>query len=116
MATATAQSSRARIRRLLPPLLRPGWPDEARRIVQEPVFRAAVKESRPRGRCLNAGCGEGLFSEFLESFPEVTEILNVDINQPRISKDRADPRHTDALGTLTDLPLEDGSVDWVLCT
>ena len=31
------------------------------------------------GRCLNAGCGEGLYSRFIEAFPAVTEIMNVDL-------------------------------------
>jgi len=98
-------------------MLLPGWPDEARRPVQEPLFRAAVAEfGSPRGRVLNAGCGEGLFSSFLESFADVEQIVNIDIEQPRISEQRADPRNSDAVGSLTQLPLEDRSVDWILCT
>ncbi|MFI5037061.1 MAG: class I SAM-dependent methyltransferase [Solirubrobacterales bacterium] len=104
------------MRRLLPALLRPGWPDEARRVVQEPVFRAAAAVGPPRGRCLNAGCGEGLYSRFLESFQEITEILNIDITPPQISARRSDPRNTDAVGSVTEIPLEDGSLDWILCT
>ena len=107
---------KAALRRLMPRLLRPGWPDEARRVVQEPIFRAAVADGPPHGRCLNAGCGEGLFSGFLESFEEITEIVNIDIDQPRIGERRHDSRNTDAVGSLAELPLEDGSVDWVLCT
>lgn len=110
---------KAAIRRLTPRLLWPGWPDEARRVVQEPVFRRAVSgvaAGEPRGRCLNAGCGEGLFSGFIESFPSVTEILNIDITQPHISEKRADPRNRDAVGSVTELPVEDGSLDWILCT
>jgi SAM-dependent methyltransferase len=106
----------AGVRRFVPALLRPGWPDEARRVVQEPVFRAAAAVAPPRGRCLNAGCGEGLFSRFLESFQEITEIFNIDIAPPQISARRQDPRNTDAVGSITEIPLEDGSVDWILCT
>jgi hypothetical protein len=98
---------RAAIRRLVPRLLWPGWPDEARRVVQEPVFRsavAAVAGGEPHGRALKAGCGEGLFSPFIESFPEVTEIINIDITQPHISERRSDPRNADALGSVTALP------------
>jgi SAM-dependent methyltransferase len=104
------------IGRFIPALLRPGWPDEARRLVQEPIFREAAAESHPHGRCLNVGCGEGLYSPFLESFEEVSEIVNMDITQPQISARREDPRNTDALGSVTELPLEDQSVDWILCT
>ena len=102
--------------RLLPALLRPGWPDEARRIVQEPVFRAASAVQRPRGRLLNAGCGEGLYSAFLESFGEVSEILDMDLTMPLVAERRSDPRHRDIAGSLTELPLEEDVVDWILCT
>ncbi len=107
---------KAAFRRFVPRLLQPGWPDEARRVIQEPLFREAAVQGEPRGRCLNAGCGEGLFSAFLESFAEITEILNIDIDRPQISERRSDPRNSDSVGSLTELPLEDGSVDWVLCT
>jgi SAM-dependent methyltransferase len=107
---------KAVIRRLVPRMLWPGWPDEARRVVQEPVFRGASAEGEPRGRCLNAGCGEGLYSGFLESFPEITEIINMDITEPNVSRRRSDPRHRDAVGSVTELPLEDRSLDWILCT
>jgi SAM-dependent methyltransferase len=102
--------------RFVPSLLRPGWPDEARRVVQQPVFREAATESPPHGRCLNAGCGEGLYSGFLESFREITEIVNMDITLPHVASDRSDPRHRDAVGSLTRLPLADTSLDWILCT
>jgi SAM-dependent methyltransferase len=104
------------IGRLLPDLLRPGWPDEARRIVQEPAFRAAAATHRPRGRLLNAGCGEGLYSAFLESFAEVSEIVNMDLTLPRVAAQRSDPRHRDIAGSVTELPLPDASIDWILCT
>jgi SAM-dependent methyltransferase len=110
---------KAAIRRLVPRLLWPGWPDEARRVVQEPEFRrsvAAVPAGEPCGRCLNAGCGEGLYSPFIESFKRVTHILNVDITQPHICEHRSDPRNADAVGSVTALPAEDGSLDWILCT
>jgi SAM-dependent methyltransferase len=77
---------------------------------------AAVPASEPCGRCLNAGCGEGLYSPFIESFGQVTHILNIDINQPHICEHRSDPRNTDAVGSVTALPAEDGSLDWILCT
>src|SRR4051812_41679581 len=109
-------SLRSTLGKLLPPLLRPGFPDEARRLVQEPVLREALGSETPSGRCLNAGSGEGLYSAFLESYPAITEIVNMDLEQPRISQQRSDPRHTDVAGSLTELPVEERSVDFVLCT
>jgi SAM-dependent methyltransferase len=102
--------------RFVPPLLRPGWPDEARRVAQAPAFREAAAKGPPRGRCLNAGCGEGLYSSFLESFAEITEILDMDLTPPDVGSRRSDPRHTDVVGSVTELPFDDGSLDWVLCT
>ncbi|MGH2855332.1 MAG: class I SAM-dependent methyltransferase [Solirubrobacteraceae bacterium] len=107
---------RAAARRFAPALLRPGWPDEGRRVVQEPVLYRAAAVAPPHGRCLNAGCGEGLYSRFLESFAAVSEIVNVDVATPRIGAVRSDPRHTDTAGSLTELPLADGSFDFLLCT
>jgi SAM-dependent methyltransferase len=107
---------RALLRRAVPPLMRPGWPDEARRLLQEPLFREAVGESPPHGRCLNAGSGEGLYSRFLESFDAITEIVNFDIELPQISSRRNDPRHSDVQGSVAELPFADGSFDFVLCT
>ncbi len=102
--------------RFVPALLRPASPDVARRVVQEPVFRKAATVGLPHGRCLNAGSGGGLYSAFLESFGEITEIVNLDIATPDISKLRADPRHTDVVGSVTELPFEDESFDWILCS
>jgi SAM-dependent methyltransferase len=107
---------KAALRRFVPRLLWPGWPDEARRVVQEPVFAQLAKAGPPRGRTLNAGCGEGLYSAFLESYPDVSEIANIDLTQPNIRERRSDARHTDAIGSVTQLPFEDASIDWVLCT
>jgi len=111
-----ANGRRAILRRAIPPLLRPGWPDEARRVLQEPLFAEAAAVGPPHGRCLNAGSGEGLYSRFLESFAEISEIVNIDVELPQIGSHRADPRHSDAEASVTELPFEDGSFNFVLCT
>jgi SAM-dependent methyltransferase len=109
-------AERSALGRLVPALLRPGWPDEARRVAQEPVLYAASAVAAPHGRCLNAGCGEGLYSRFLESFAEIDEIVNLDVELPRIGAGRPDPRHTDLAGSLTEIPQPDGSFDYLICT
>jgi SAM-dependent methyltransferase len=100
----------------LPFALRPAWPDEGRGIIQTPLLQRAAGLRAPHGRCLNIGCGEGLFANFLESFAGVTEIVNVDIDPPSISARRGDSRHIDIVGSITAIPVADRSCDWVLCT
>jgi SAM-dependent methyltransferase len=101
----------------LAPLLAPGWPDDARRVVQEPLFRRAAALAPPHGRVLNAGSGRlSLYSAFLESFGAVSEIVNLDTTRPETSARRADPRHIDVEGSVTTIPYESGSFDWLLCS
>jgi SAM-dependent methyltransferase len=84
--------------------------------MQEPLFREAADHAPPRGRCLDAGSGlVGRYSEFIESFDAVTEIVNLDILGPEISKRRPDSRHRDVKGSLTEMPFDDASFDWILC-
>ncbi len=117
MALLNRTASRRRGRGDLLRPLRPITPDAARKVVQEPCLRAAAAVCAPRGLCLNAGSGKvGPYSAFLESFADITEIVNVDINAPEISSRRSDPRHLDVEGSVTDLPFEDASFDWILCT
>jgi SAM-dependent methyltransferase len=68
------------------------------------------------GRCLDAGCGEGLYSEFLESFGDITKIVNFDLQVSLISKHRADPRHVDISGSLISIPFGDATFDCCLCS
>lgn len=96
--------------------LMPGWPDEARLIVQEDILRKLTKNHYLSGVCLNAGCGEGLYSEFLESFQEIGEIVNIDLELPSSPQKRLDPRHRAGQGSLTCLPFEDAIFDSCLCT
>lgn len=98
-------------------LLMPGYPDGARLLIQEPIFRELLRERPFAGRCLNAGCGEGLFCPFLESFSAITRIDNIDISLSRaMLARRADPRHHAAQGSLTALPCENAAFDCCLCT
>ncbi len=96
--------------------LRPAWLDEARLIIQGAELERLTAALPLRGRLLNAGCGEGLYSSFLESFREVNQIVNMDITRPSIASHRRDPRHCDQQGTLTDLPFDSAAFDVCLCT
>ena len=97
--------------------IRPGWPDEARLIAQLPTLRRVAGDHPLAGRCLNAGCGEGLYCGFLEHFPGVTAIDNVDLADTRRRlAGLTDPRHSARDASLTDLPFDDESFDSCLCT
>jgi SAM-dependent methyltransferase len=97
--------------------LRRGWPDEARLIAQLPSLTRLARAWPLAGRCLNAGCGEGLYSPFLESFGGVTSIVNVDLAvTSAVLADSIDPRHSAIDASLTALPFSDGCFDACLCT
>lgn len=55
-------------------LFAPGYPDAARALAQEPVFRGLLRGRPFGGVCLNAGCGEGLYCPLLESLPGVSTL------------------------------------------
>lgn len=97
-------------------LLRGGWPDEARLIIQGPLFRQLVQEFDLRGECLDAGCGEGLFAPFLNSFRMFDRIVHIDLQKPPAARFQLDSRHAVAQGSIVDLPFADGEFDFVFCT
>lgn len=65
----------------LPAWLQPVWVDEVRAMVQGDTFRMILSDNiYPfRGRCLNAGCGEGLYDAFLRALPGMTAVANLDL-------------------------------------
>jgi SAM-dependent methyltransferase len=96
--------------------LRPAWFDEARLIVQGPQLSDVLGARPVGGRVLNAGCGEGLYAPFLERFPDVRAIVNVDLARPSVARNHTDRRHRDLQASLTRLPFASGSFDAVLCS
>jgi SAM-dependent methyltransferase len=86
-------------------------------IAQQPTLARLARDYPLAGRCLNAGCGEGLYCRFLEGLPEIGEIVNVDLaGTPGRLKHLTDPRHRSLDASLTDLPFTDASFDSCLCT
>jgi SAM-dependent methyltransferase len=96
--------------------LRGGWPDEARVIIQRPVFEKLLQGCELRGSCLNAGCREGLFVPFLDSFPGLTRIVHMDLKTPVLTQFSPDSRHEVVAGSLESLPFKDGEFDFIFCT
>lgn len=96
--------------------LRPGWPDEARFLVQEAALRGAMEGYEFEGACLNAGSGEGLYASFLDAYPGVTRIAHMDLAKPQIAARFGNGRHEDFAGSVTALPFAAGSFQFCLCT
>jgi SAM-dependent methyltransferase len=104
--------------RWIPRPLLPGWPDAGRRIVQTPAFSSllleAIREGRPH--CvLNAGCGEGLFSPLLLEVCRAALQIELDLS-PAGARHLRSSRQRYVSGSLTHLPLRDGSIDLTLCS
>jgi len=101
--------------------LMPGWPDEARRVVQGPRLRSLIdrvdrEANAPLVRILNAGAGEGAFSRLLLRIPRAAAIVELDpFYQSRV-RIPIDARQQVVSGSLTDIALGDASIDFVLCT
>ncbi len=97
-------------------LLQPGWPDQARVLIQAPIFKRLLADHPPRGSCLNAGSGEGLFLEFLNGFGDLRRIVHMDLKRPDLSRWESDPRNEAVPGSLTNLPFGEAEFDFVFCT
>ncbi len=93
--------------------IQPGWSDEVRQIPQGAAFREILSDGiYPfRGRCLNAGCGEGLYDSLLRSLPGIESVVNMDL-QEKTAGGLADY----VPGSLTQLPFPDQSFDCCLAS
>jgi len=98
----------------------PGYPDEGRRIVQGPHFRAllaiAAKERGKFRRVFNAGSGEGGYSPLLADLPVSQTIVESDLGFRNTLPARIDSRQAFFGASLDSIPLASNSVDLVLCT
>ena len=95
-------------------LLRSGWIDEVRLIPQEEVLRniLSINGLALEGQCLNVGCGEGLYVNFLNFYPRIKLIVNLDLNLKLL-------RHSierGVCGSIIHLPFRDESFDCCLAT
>jgi SAM-dependent methyltransferase len=102
--------------RRLPNWLQPAYIDEARFIVQSREFDKLVRGYCLAGSCLNAGCGEMLFFDWLNAHTELTRVVHVDLHTKAEAAVRANGRHHACPGSLTDLPFSDAEFDFCLCT
>jgi SAM-dependent methyltransferase len=101
-------------------LVRRSWPDEGRRIVQEPILDHILTKATAQGggfgRILNAGAGEGGYSRLLLRLPGVRSIIETDLHLNRATFGNRDSRQHLLDASLTALPLASNSINLVLCT
>lgn len=107
------------LKKVLYPVL-PGWVDEGRKIVQGPVLREmldkVVAQSNELNNVLNAGAGEGLYSYLLTSLPSTKQIIELDYSYSRFVRSIVSPRQRFVAASLAALPLDDHTVDFILCS
>jgi SAM-dependent methyltransferase len=100
--------------------LMPGWPDEARRIVQGPMLSRLIDRTALAPALgltiLNAGAGEGSFSPLLLAVPGVTQVVEMDYSYRVSALITSDSRQQAVAASLTEIPIKSASVDLVLCS
>src|SRR5258708_12051247 len=89
--------------------LMPGWPDEARRIVQGPMLsrlidRTALTPTR-RLTILNAGAGEGSFSPLLLAIPGAARVVEMDYSYRTGALHTSDNPQPAIAAPLTQIPI-----------
>jgi SAM-dependent methyltransferase len=67
-------------------------------------------------RALNAGAGEGLFTDLLLGLPGLQELVEVDVSYDTYTRSVDDSRHRILPASVTRLPMGDGATDLALCT
>jgi SAM-dependent methyltransferase len=100
----------------LPHFLRPAYIDEARFIIQAPVFGRMLDGVHLSGACLNAGCGEMMYLNWLDALPGLTHFTHMDLETAPVTAVRGNRRHNAVTGSVTELPFPDGSFQFVFCT
>lgn len=100
--------------------LRSGWPDEARLVVQGPIFGRLIDSATltaPRGlTILNAGAGEGSFSPLLLAIPGAARVVEMDYSYRTGTRSISDRRQHVVAASLTNIPIKSASFDFVLCS
>lgn len=56
-------------------LIRLGWPDQAHMLAQLPTLKRLTRKFPLQGACLNAGCEEYLYCNFLKSIENINNTM-----------------------------------------
>lgn len=76
-------------------------------------FAKFIRDLAVSLRCnsvLEIGCGTGID---LRLFPETTEVYGIDLNDFALENARKNGKHNFKKGSITDLPFEDSSIDFI---
>jgi SAM-dependent methyltransferase len=101
---------------LIPGFLRPSYIDAGRCFIQEPIFRDLLKDQTLSGACLNAGCGQMLYLNFLNAYSDVRCFVHMDLETPPSTAVFGNPRHVSVPGSVTSIPFPDAYFNLVFCT
>jgi SAM-dependent methyltransferase len=89
-------------------------------VVQRPLLRELLRIALANDgqvRCaLNAGAGEGLFSDLLLGLPGLESLEETDISYDTYHRTQLDARHKLRQASVTSLPFESGAFDLALFT
>jgi SAM-dependent methyltransferase len=99
-------------------LVRPGWPDAGRLVVQGPALRGLLGHVRhiagTGGIVVNAGAGEGLYSALVNAELAPAHLVEFDLQVPD-ALPAGGTRHR-LRASLTEVALAAGCADVVVCT
>jgi SAM-dependent methyltransferase len=89
-------------------------------VVQVPVLvellGIVLAETAEVRQALNAGAGEGLFTDLLLGLPGLKQLVEIDLSYDTYRRSRMNARHLPLQGSLTALPMDGGAIDLALCT
>jgi SAM-dependent methyltransferase len=98
----------------------PAWLDEGRRIVQGPILARLIKKAAGSQlgkfrQVLNAGAGESGYAFLIADLPGIERLIETDVDHAG-ARAEVSPKQVFFSSSLTEIPLADCSIDFVLCT
>lgn len=88
--------------------------------MQKPLLQSLLKlasnNSTHIKHILNAGAGDGLYSDLLLAVPGVEQVTEIDVSYQSRARQKRDRRQKFIAASLTAVPLADETVDLILCS
>lgn len=98
---------------------RTAWPDSGRRLIQGPVIDALLRDASKSAHpatILNAGAGEGMYTQMLLDLPDTQSLVEFDVSYAQARRPRIDRRQQLIGASLTAIPLATAWADLTLCS